>query len=383
MLLERLRVRNFRNLGSQDLAFPPAGAAVIGDNAQGKTNLLEAIYYLEIFRSFRGAPDPDLPAFSEDGFFLSGSARPDSQSDDSVQVQVSFDGLRGRKRVQLNGRAERRMIDALGRLATVAISPRDSALVTSGPSERRRFLDVLLSLNVPGYVGYLRDFRRALAHRNGALRAGEREAAVRIWDEPLARNGTEVASARARWVRDHGDAFSSIFRDISGGDEAFLVYRSHLCEKEPSRGDARPRRDRFRELLDRNWRKDLKRRATTRGPHRDDLHLRIRKGDKDASLRSFGSGGQQKTAAIALRLAEAETIRAERRTKPIVLLDDAFAELDEGRARRVVRRLGGARSGQVLYTAPRESDARLFGDGLERWSIRDGRVETPAGSCVG
>ncbi|MYA65559.1 MAG: DNA replication and repair protein RecF [Gemmatimonadetes bacterium] len=379
VVLRELELRHFRNLEVQELHFPPEGVAVIGDNAQGKTNLLEAIYYLESFRSFRGAGDGELAAFSEDVFYLRGSV----EGDRPARVSAGYDRKRKKKKVSVDGTDAVRIAGALGRLGAVVFSPSDVELVSGGPRARRRFLDILLSLNRKGYVEALAGYRKALAQRNAALKANAGAAAVVAWDRGLVEQGARVTHLRHEWATTWSSPFATYCTAISGCDPVAMTYRPNLGN---ARGGSRAGaeafgadeglvRERFEVRLAETRETDAQRGVTTVGPHRDELHLTISSQGRSLPARTFGSGGQRRTAALALRLAEAATIRRERGTEPILLLDDAFAELDEGRSRQVMELLAGEGAGQVVLTAPKESDARLRGPSLERWRIREGVVE--------
>ena len=165
MRLSGLAIRHFRNLGSQDLELPSEGVALIGDNAQGKSNFLEAIYYLETFRSFRGARDEQLVAFHEGVFRVAGTLQA-IDTDRSMEVAAAFEKKGKRKKVSVDGAEPDRMGDALGRLAAVIFSPADVELVSGGPGERRPFLHILLSLRQPGYPPALPAVRRPLSPRS-------------------------------------------------------------------------------------------------------------------------------------------------------------------------------------------------------------------------
>lgn len=370
MYLSRLRIRHFRNLAEQQLDFPAEGVAIIGENAQGKTNLLEAIYYLETFRSFRGTRDDRLVAFGEDLFRIAGTL---TGSEDQVEVAAAFQ-IRGRqKRVTLDGEEPERLGDGLGRLAAVVFSPADVALVADGPGARRRFLDIILSLSAPGYLPTLQRFRQVLGQRNAALREGGGRAMVEVWDSGLAESGARVLEKRMRWVDRWRQAFSSYYRRISGAQQGELTYRPGLrvegCRETATIAAA------YLEALREVRERELRLGNTVVGPHRDDLLLTVMEEGESRDLREFGSGGQQRTAALALRLVEAATIRETRRQEPIILMDDVFAELDPGRSERILSLMEEEETGQVFLTVPKESDVRLRRDSLPRWWIRGGVVE--------
>lgn len=383
MVLQALELRHFRNLGVQTLRFPPEGVALIGDNAQGKTNLLEAIYYLECFRSFRGARDAELTAFSHDAFHVRGVL----EGERRATVSAGFDRPSKAKKVVLDGKEAQRFSAALGRLGAMIFSPADVDLVRAGPGRRRQFLNVVLSLNRPGYVEALQSYKRTLAQRNAALRTtGAGAEAARAWDRTLAKHGARVTLMRAEWAAAWASPFASYCAAISDGDRGELAYVPDVAPGENEAwtaggGDAGRERTEaeiaaaYRRRLDEGWAGDLRRQGTMAGPHRDDLRVTMEASGRRVPVRAFGSGGQSRTAALALRLVEAATIRAQRGAEPILLLDDAFAELDEGRAERIVALVEEESAGQVVLTAPRESDVRLRRPSLPRWRISGGVVE--------
>ncbi len=372
MYLSDLQIRHFRNLAEQELNLPAQGVAVVGENAQGKTNLLEAIYYLETFRSFRGSPDPHLVAFGEDVFRIRGGLT-NPEGEDRVEVTAAFQ-LRGKnKKVTVDGREPDRLGDGLGRLAAVVFSPADVGLVSDGPGTRRRFLDIVLSLNVPGYLSALQQFRQILSQRNAALKNGQGPGTVAAWDEGLVLQGAAVIRERTRWVERWSDAYAGYFHQVSGTQDGRMSYAPGLrLEGAENREEIALA---FREALRESRERELRLGSTVVGPHRDDLTLVVEEGGEDRDLRRFGSGGQQRTGALALRLVEAATIRDARKQEPIILMDDVFAELDPGRSERVLALMEKEETGQVLITVPKEGDIKLRRDSIPRWRIREGRVE--------
>jgi len=370
--LSGLQIRHFRNLAEQQLDLPAEGVAIVGENAQGKTNLLEAIYYLETFRSFRGSRDHRLVAFGEDFFRVVGSLD-GAVAEDRVEVAAAFQTKGKRKKISLNGEEPERLGDALGRVAAVAFSPADVALVSDGPGARRRFLDIVLSLNSPGYLGSLQRFRQVLGQRNAALRDGRWSGTVEAWDEGLTESGARVMEGRFRWVEKWRENFSSYYQRVSGGLAAHLEYQPGV-----KLGGGRGREEiaeAFAAALLEARPREVRLGTTVVGPQRDDLLLSVVDGDDHRDLREYGSGGQRRTAALALRLVEAATIREARGQEPIVLMDDVFAELDPGRSERILSLMEEEETGQVLLTVPKESDIRLRRDSLPRWRIRDGTLE--------
>ncbi|MCL7962155.1 MAG: DNA replication and repair protein RecF [marine benthic group bacterium] len=366
--LHRLLIRDFRNFRELRLDLPEAGAMIIGPNGSGKTNLLEAIYYLEVFRSFRGARDSDLIRFGEDVFRIEATIQRDGGTE---ELAAAFQKTGRRKKVEREGAEVDRITGAIGAFGAVVFDLDDAGLVSGSPGRRRRFLDILLSLVVPGYVADLQRYRAVLAQRNEALRAG-RDEVVDAWTEGLIVPGAKLMAARDGWARRRADGFRGYHQQISGGAGASLEYETSLSAPQEDVGWEM----RFRSGLEASRTRDFRRGFTTVGPHRDDLAIRaeVDSDGPERDLRSFGSGGQKRTAAIALRLTEADSLREANGRDPVYLLDDVFAELDRERAERVFRLLDEGRSGQVFFTAPKPADMPFRDGALARWRISDGAL---------
>lgn len=376
-----LRLRDFRNFTALELAFPADGVAIIGENGAGKTNLLEAIYYLEIFRSFRGAPDDQLVRFGAEAFHLRGRFE-DTATGRVHEITAAFETRGRRKRVTLNGAEPERMSDAIGHVGAVVFSPSDVAIVAGAPGERRRFLDIVLSLHEPGYLAALQRFRQALRQRNAMLRRGAEPALLAVWNEPLLAAAVRVMSARARWVTEHAERFAERYRAIGGDARAELRYVPGGRLAQSALADETSLRAGLEAELERVAHRERERGITLVGPHRDDLAVLLESGGELVDLRNFGSGGQVRTGVIALRLVEAETLRATHGRVPLILLDDVFAELDPGRSRRILELLEAEEHGQVILTAPKASDVQPGSAGVEfvsslrTWRIAAGEVTT-------
>jgi DNA replication and repair protein RecF len=350
--LESIAIRDFRNLKRVDLELPAEGIALIGDNGHGKTNFLEAIYYLQILRSVRDARDPDVTRFYAPGFHISGITRSPAEH----QLAVGFDKTAKRKKVTFDGASPRRLSDALGSLPSVMFSPRDLELVGGAPSERRRYLDLVLALTDRKYLHALQYYRANLLRRNAALRDA-------AWEPALAEHGTVLIEARARWVADSAGEFARLCEAIGERGEARMRYVSPFAESEA-------KHDVLLAALEEKRGLDIKRGLTHVGPHRDDLELTL----DNRELRLFGSAGQQRTAAIALRMLEARTLRAHAGAQPILLLDDPFAELDMRRNTRILELLQQGGVGQTVLAVPRASDIPMELMRLHRLTIRDGEI---------
>ena len=334
MRLRHLVARGFRNLADLECEPPASGVALLGANAQGKTNLLEAIYYPVLFRSVRGAPDHEVARFAGPGFLVDASI----DGGPVANVCATYTAAGRRKRILVDGEEPERLADAVGGWLAVAFLPEDVGLATGAAAGRRGYLDRLLSLADHRYLRTLARYRAALAQRNSALRQGQPELA-RAFDAPLAAAGAAIVATRERWAAGAAEQFSAEFDCLGERGGARLQYRGA--------GLADP--DAWTAALSAALPRDQARGMTTVGPHRDDLVLEI--GGKP--LREFGSNGQQRGAAVALKLIELAALREARGTEPALLLDDVFAAFDRERQRRLARRLLETPGRQVFLTAPR------------------------------
>ena len=371
VVLRTLALRDFRNLERLDLAFPAAGVVVIGDNGQGKSNLLEAIYYLHLLRSVRGARDVDVVRFGAPGFHV--AARTEGGVNHELSAGFARQGRR--KRVKLDGAEPPRLSDALGALPCVLFSPADVELVAGAPSARRRYLDILLALSSRPYLAALQRYRHALAQRGAALRAAltstranaTAEQRIAVWEAPLAQHGAVLWLERVRWVERAAPRFAAVCAAIGEHASVSMRYATSL---EPASHDLAGVQAALAVGLAAKRSLDVRRCLTHTGPHRDDLALSL----AGRELRAFGSAGQQRTGAIALRLLEGETLRARLGVAPMLLLDDPFAELDVHRSSRILELLAEQSMGQTVLTVPRESDIPPALTALSRWRITDGVV---------
>ena len=360
-----LQLRDFRNVEALALEGPEDGFVLIGDNGAGKTNILESVYYVSLLRSARGARDVDVVRFGADGFFV--------EADVCVRephtISVGFD-LRGRrKRVRRDGAVIDRLSDALGALPAVMFSPGDVTLVSGPPSARRRFLDIMLALSSRAYLYALQLYRAALDRRNATIRDAARStsrgsAAIEAWEPQLAEHGAVLWRSRREWVARVAAGFSERCTAIGERGHAELGYQSTLRDPDDDLASALLR------ALASGRAGDLRQGVTRVGPHRDDLGLALDGRD----LRTFGSAGQQRTAAIALRTLEAETLRDACAAAPVFLLDDPFAELDAGRAERVLALLHHVGLGQTILAVPRDTDIPRELTDLQRMRVVGGRV---------
>ena len=313
MFVESIELNNYRNFDSLKVEFSPGVNIFFGDNAQGKTNLLESIYVSGTLRSHRGSRDKDLIRFGEDEAHIRLFFRKDSLSH-RLDVHLKKNKTKG---VAVDGVPVRRSGELLGMMHIVFFSPEDLSIIKEGPAGRRRFLDMELSQIDKGYMQQLVAYNKILNERNNLLKQINLYPALIDtmdgWDEQLLAAGQFLIKKREEFVY---EMMAKIHGQLTGGKEQIKVEYEKNVEAE-----------KFREQLYSKRNKDISSGTTSVGPHRDDLRFKV--GGID--IRKFGSQGQQRTAALSLKLSEIRLIEQVTGEKPILLLDDVLSELDAGR----------------------------------------------------
>lgn len=344
MHLARLELRDFRSYPQLALDFRPRTNVLVGPNGQGKTNVLEAIFYLATARSHRGARDAELLRWGAERFHL--SARVVREPID-VLLEIGW-SREGRKQLRVGGKAETKLSNLIGRLNAVMFAPEDLSLLKGSPAVRRRFLDVELSQVSPAYFHHLQEYQRALAQRNAILKNEAPSPSVRalleVFDDTLIAHGSQVAGRRFAAVAGLADRARAFHARLSDGREVLAVrYVSSLDPgDEPPDAEALARA--FARRLAETRRDEEYRRTTLVGPHRDDLEVSI--DGRDA--RVYASQGQQRSAVLALKLAELSQLRDAVGQEPVLLLDDVSSELDSRRRHLLLEAV--ARNAQTFIT---------------------------------
>ena len=318
MQLRRIALQNFRNIAWAELALPETGAALVGTNAQGKTNLLEAVGLLTALRSFRQSDNRLLIAHGQPEAALRFELEHERLGATTVTIRLRPDG----KDVQVDETAVARYCDFLGKFPTVLFSSQDNQLIRGSPGARRRWLDLVLAAMDAGYLDALQRYHRALDGRNRLLKERADAAQLAAFERPLAEAGVAVIRARAAGAAELGARLRAAYAAIAPGQEAAdLVYEPDVEECDEASLVA---------LLAVNRERDLLMKSTTRGPHRDDIDLTL----DGRSSRDFGSEGQQRSLVLAMRLAQLGHFRERSGVRPVVLADDVLGELDAGRRAR-------------------------------------------------
>ncbi len=334
MWISQLQLTNFRNYARLQLQ-PDAGLCVLtGDNAAGKTNVLESIFLCALGRSHRTTRDAELIR--------------EAQQFGVVQLSLHTRGgtrsitcklMPGeRKRLLIDGASLSRSGELLGCLNVVMFAPEDLMLVKGGPAERRRFLDMEISQLKPAYYYTLQQYNAALKQRNALLKdeASVGAGLLEPWDEQLSRLGAAITAERAVFLEELSQIAANVHLKLSGSRETLLLsYQPNLPGVEPDRLAAV-----MRERLFENTERDVYRGSTSVGPHRDDVMMVLDGSD----VRVYGSQGQQRTVVLSLKLSELEIIKKLRGETPVLLLDDVFSELDKRRQRMLLEAVQGCQT---------------------------------------
>lgn len=363
MHLRTLSLTNFRNYRTLSFSCDERSNLFLGANGQGKTNLLEAIYYLCIARSCRDALDKELIIFGEDFFQVKGDGVSSIGRD--VELEIRYARYTG-KRVLINQQPQRNVSDLFGSMAAVVMSPDDRQLIQGNPGCRRRFLDIAIAQTSAVYLSTLQNYRRVVRQRNEALRyhqAGvQKLPALDIWDTQLIHFGSRIIRKRQEVIAQLNAEARGLHYAISDArEELMMTYApSFSYDKDVEKA--------FQMALAHAAREERARGSTVVGPHRDDITLSI----DGVTLSTYGSQGQHKTAATAMKLAEARYLWKQLETPPLLLLDDIFAELDATRTARLIELLPAF--GQVFITAAKESDIGTYREKFRRFYVQAGTV---------
>lgn len=316
MIIESIKLENFRNYESLKLKFDSGTNIFYGDNAQGKTNILEAIYLCGTTKSHKGSKDTDIIKFSEEESHIRMKMK---KNDSSVKIDMHLKKNKT-KGIAINGIPIKKASELFGIANFVFFSPEDLNIIKNGPGERRRFMDLELCQLNKIYLHNLSNYNRIVNQRNKLLKDiafhPEYVDTLETWDEQLVNYGKKIIQERVAFVDRLNHIIHDIHKKLSGDKEDIFI--SYECSVDA---------ENYGEVLIKNREKDIKFKMTSQGPHRDDLMFQV--GDVD--IRKFGSQGQQRTAALSLKLSEIELVKQETKDIPVLLLDDVLSELDNKR----------------------------------------------------
>ncbi|MGI8893804.1 MAG: DNA replication/repair protein RecF, partial [Bacteroidia bacterium] len=336
MYLTRLTLFNFKNYTEAELEFSSGVNCFSGNNGSGKTNLLDAIHYLGLCKSYFNPIDTQNIKYDQNFFVIQGSLL---HKGNENQVYCGMKRNQ-KKKFSFNKTEYSRLSDHIGLVPVVMISPTDHELITGGSEERRRLIDSMISQYNKLYLDDLISYNKALSQRNSLLKHFDRNGkfdytSLEIWDEQLVSFGYRIHSERVNFIKEFLPLFADFFEYISGGSELVEIEYSSQLNSNP-----------FSELLKQNREKDRIVQFTTTGIHKDDLEMKIH----NYPIKKFGSQGQQKSFLIALKLAQFQFFSMKKGVKPILLLDDIFDKLDEQRVTKLMELVSQDNFSQIFIT---------------------------------
>ena len=342
MILKRLSILNYKNVGEAQLELSPKMNCFIGHNGAGKTNLLDAVYYLSFCRSASNPIDSQVIRHDEPYCMIEGEYVGDDQLSlpDADRLVVSCGMKRGvKKHFKRNKKEYKRLSEHIGLIPLVMVAPADTRLIDGGSEERRRMMDIVISQYDRQYIDHLNRYNNALAQRNTLLKMEDREPdpmLLQLWEEQMASEGEAVYQRRDAFIRELTPVFQQYYRHISQQrEEAGLTYVSH-CQRGP-----------LLEVIQRDRQKDRAVGFSLHGIHRDDLEFTL----GGHQMKREGSQGQNKTYVTSLKLAQFDFLRrTASQTTPLLLLDDIFDKLDADRVEQIIRLVSGSDFGQIFIT---------------------------------
>lgn len=356
MVLKEIKLRSFRNYSRLDWNPGPGIHLLTGENGQGKTNLLESIYFLSTMKSFRGARQSEMTQKGKRGFFIGASF------DAQTEVRIKYFWSPGEKKFSLNEEPVQTIRDFLGTLKSVIFSSQDLLLVKGSGRNRRRFLDLLCSQTIPDYLGHLQNYSKALKHRNALLKRKDPDSQlVDTFTKQLVHFGDAIMEGRKSMMPELQKSSQLAINQIiqNQNEPVDLLYKPSVKAS-------------FEDEIHKVFSRDLALGSTSIGPHRDDLSLKIKGLDAD----SHASEGQQRTLALALKYAQLIILKSVSGSWPILLVDDVLGELDSHRRSAFLPLLEEAqsRAGQVFITGTDASIPPKLSNSWTSWSVESGNI---------
>ncbi len=363
MILKHLNLSHFRNYSKESIVFKPGTNILFGKNGQGKTNILESIYYLALTKSFRTNSDQNLVLNKEEYFRIQGHFLTDQEREMTVSIAYSpVDG----KRLTHNNQRVLKFSDYIGQVPVVLLAPSDLEISQGGPYRRRQFLDIMLSQASQLYLHHLLQYRRSLKQRNQLLQNEVTDVEMlHSWNEALVNQGVVVVEKRLEAIEKLDFMVKEYYSQLSGGtDRVKLVYQSAFSLRDGGNIGGS-----FKKALQEQEERDIRLQSTTIGPHRDDILFLI----NGKPLRGVGSQGEHKTFIISLKMAEYQFLKNLQNQIPLLLFDDIFGELDAGRISNMISTL--SEIGQVFITT---TSPHFFGK-VDSWKSETFFYEVDAG----
>lgn len=326
MYISSLELADFRNIVSLHMEFSQGTNILYGENAQGKTNILESLYMISTTKSHRGVRDRDMIRFGVEESHIR-SLIMKGGIDYRVDMHLRKNKSKG---IAINGQRIRKASELIGLLHIVFFSPEDLGIVKNGPAERRRFMDMELCQLDASYLHNLNQYNKTVENRNRLLRDmyqfPDLQDTLSIWDDQLINYGRQIIESRRGFISNLNEIVGDIHSKLSGNREHLTILYEPNTEA-----------DEFEEKLRRSRERDIHMKSTSVGPHRDDFSFM----DRDTDLRRYGSQGQQRTCALSLKLSEIDLVKKVIGHRPVLMMDDVLSELDSGRQNYLLSTIGG------------------------------------------
>ena len=366
MYCKAISVRNFRNIEEAEISFCEGVNILAGENAQGKTNLLEAIFYPSVGRSFRGAHTPEIIRFGEKTAHIHMEYR-DRKRDQTIDIRLSRDKQR---QIEKNGLRLDKLSELVGSFRAVLFCPEHLSMIKDGPSERRSYMDIAISSLYPSYLYSLQTYSHLLRQRNALLKSawqdrGAFDSTVELWSEKLAHEAAIISDMRLQFAKRASRHVAACFAEMMGEKELpSLVFHGSSGQKEEEYADRETTKKKYYCLLTSSYDREIAAGATLWGIHKDDLDICL----NGKSARIYGSQGQQRSLALAMKLAEGEICKEEFGDYPVFLFDDVLSELDASRREYLLHKIKGK---QVIMTS---CEPNLLADteGVQRIVVKNG-----------
>lgn len=358
MIVKSLELSNFRNYESLDISFSPQTNILFGNNAQGKTNILEAVYLGGTTKSHRGSKDKEMIKWDNE--------------EAHIRLKIERNGIEHKidmhlkqnktKGVAIDGIPIKKASEIFNIINVVSFSPEDLSVIKDGPAERRRFIDMELCKLDKLYLYNLANYNKVLNQRNILLKQisfkPELEETLIVWDKQLVSFGQYIITARTEFIKELNDINKDVHKKLTDGkEEVNLIYEANVKEND------------FQDRIRASFQRDIMTKMTNTGPHRDDLCLYVNGKD----VRKFGSQGQQRTAALALKLSEIELIKLKIKDLPVILLDDVLSELDRTRQQQLLKSIEGVQTIITCTGLEEFVNDRIISDSI--YKVTNGAIE--------
>lgn len=361
MQLESLTLKNFRNYASEKFNYGAGVNVITGGNAQGKTNSAEAVFLLATGFSPRVKKDKQVIRYGESQAEISGQA---ISAYGSVKTSLTF-FADGKKKISVNEAEVKRVGDLLGNIYAVFFNPGELKLIQESPEDRRRFMDIALSQLNRRYFYSLSKYKKIIIQRNNLLKESDKELildTLPVWDEQLADYAADVIEGRNEFCSKLAPKAKAAHEAVTGGEESLFVGAN-----EKFKGSREEIKEKFKAALAENTERDMVLGFTSVGPHRDDLKITLNGED----VKSYGSQGQQRTAALSLKLAELEIFKEKFGEYPLLILDDALSELDRSRQKRLLKYIENV---QTIITCTHIEEEVFVGTEYKRFEVEKGKI---------